>query len=963
LVIDYFLVLDVWLLVILKTMSQIVDYQKTLNLPKTEFGMRAGLAQKEPAFLDRWEEEGLYAKLREQSKGKPAFILHDGPPYANGDIHIGHALNKILKDIIVKFRTMQGYDSLYVPGWDCHGLPIEHKLLKELKKSKADVNSVDFRKKAHEYAMKYVGIQRDQFKRLGIFGEWEEPYLTLDPEYEYWILKSLGQLNKKGYIYRGLKPVNWCFRCETALAEAEVEHEDHTSPSVYVKFELSNGDVLKVEGINGKKVSLLIWTTTPWTLIANVAVAVHGAFRYCLVDLGQEALIIESSLCERVLNKAGISQFKILKELSGDDLTKLLYCHPFDANRECRVVIADYVTKEDGTGLVHTAPGHGQDDFETGLRHDLEVIMPVDSRGIYTKEASKYAGEHVFKANDKIIDDLKSDGVLLAREDVSHSYPHCWRCKTPIIFRATEQWFLKIDHDGLRGKLKDAIKHSVQWFPPAGEERILRMVANRPDWCLSRQRHWGVPIPALECKGCGGEYKLFSEVIDHFAEIVKIEGTDAWFKRQVSELLPDGFKCPDCGQAEFKQTKDILDVWFDSGVSYEAVVKNRLKKEIPIDLYLEGSDQHRGWFQSSLIPAVAIESKPPFKSVLTHGFVVDGEGRKMSKSMGNVISPQDIIKNSGADILRLWVASSLYNEDVRISKETLDRLSDAYRKIRNTARYLLGNLYSFDPDKDLLPYKDLLNIDQWALGRLKTVIELTKQCFDQYEFAKVYKGVYTFCNEDLSSFYLDILKDRLYTSASNSLERRSAQTVLFHILNHLVRALAPIICFTAEEIFLAMPKDEGTRDVQSVHMLSWLDCPQEWDNDVIKKQFALLIALRPHVLKALEDKRRSGDIGSSLEAKIIFQTASSRDLDYLDRNKNMLPAAFIVSQVEVREAKEVSQGLSNEFNKTAIAIEKADGQKCSRCWNYKRDVGQDSGHQTLCARCTVIVKAVLHRTV
>jgi len=726
-----------------------------------------------------------------------------------------------------------------------------------------------------------------------------------------------------------------------------------------VKFEISNADALKAKELKDKKVSLLIWTTTPWTLMANVAVAVHTAFQYSLIDLGDEALFIEKSLCEQVLSKAGIKKFKVLKEFSGEQLLTLVYQHPIDLERQCKVVLADYVTKEDGTGLVHTAPGHGQEDFETGLRNDLDVIMPVDSRGIYTEAASKYVGEHVFKANTKIIEDLRSEGALFASEDVSHSYPHCWRCKTPIIFRATEQWFLRIDHDGLRGKLKDAIKQDVQWIPPSGEDRISGMVATRPDWCLSRQRHWGVPIPALECKGCGGEHKLFSEVIDKFAEVAKVEGTDSWFKKDISEFVPTGLTCPDCGKAEFEKTKDILDVWFDSGVSHQAVAKIRLGGQLPVDLYLEGSDQHRGWFQSSLILATAIESKPPFKAVLTHGFVVDGNGRKMSKSMGNVISPQDIIKNSGADILRLWVASSLYNEDIRISKETLDRLSDAYRKIRNTIRYLLGNLSGFDPDTNILAYDDLLDIDRWALYRLKTVITQVKQSYDAYEFAKVYKGIYTFCNEDLSSFYLDILKDRLYTSASNSQERRSAQTVLYHILNHLVRVIAPIFCFTAEEIFLSMPKDVALRDAQSVHLLPWIDCPEVWDNKEIRERFALLVALRPHVLKALEDKRRTGEIGSSLEAKIIFETASPRDLAYLNENTDMLPSSFIVSQVEIQRVEKVNQGLSDEFAKTAITIKKADGQKCSRCWNYRKDVGQETEHQTLCQRCMAIVKELL----
>ena len=940
-------------------MSQTVDYQKTLNLPKTAFDMRAGLTQKEPALLQQWEEEGLYTRIRENTKGKTPFILHDGPPYANGDIHIGHALNKILKDMIVKFRSMQGYDALYIPGWDCHGLPIEHKLLTELKKDKSEVDSLEFRKKAHAYAMKYVGIQRDQFKRLGVFGEWDAPYLTLDPEYEYWILKSFGELNKKGFIYRGLKPVNWCFRCETALAEAEVEHGDHTSPSIYVKFEIGNKATLKVREAEDKKASLLIWTTTPWTLVANVAVAVHAAFRYAVVDIGKEILIIEQSLCAHVLGKGGVKSFKILKEITGEDLTDLYYRHPFGLNNECKIVVADYVTKEDGTGLVHTAPGHGQEDFETGLKHNLEVVMPVDSRGIYTKQASKYAGQHVFKANDKIIEDLKAQGVLFASESVQHSYPHCWRCKSPVIFRATEQWFLKIDHNGLRGKLKDVIQRDVRWIPEAGEGRIRGMIANRPDWCLSRQRHWGVPIPALACKGCGGEHKLYPEIIDHFADIVRTQGSDAWFKMNIRELVPHRFKCPACRGGVFEKTNDILDVWFDSGVSYQAVIKSRLNMEIPIDLYLEGSDQHRGWFQSSLIPAVAIESKPPFKAVLTHGFVVDGEGRKMSKSLGNVISPQDIIKTGGADILRSWVASSFYNDDVRISQETLNRLSDAYRKIRNTVRYLLGNLYEFNPSKHPIPYANLQALDQWALGRLCEVMRSVKGYYDRYEFAKVYKCLYAFCNEDLSSFYLDILKDRLYTSAAKSPERRSAQTVLYQILNHLVRAMAPIFCFTAEEIFREMPKGEDTASVPSVHMLSWPDCPAQWDNASVREKFAPLAALRPHVLKALDDKRRNGEIGSALEAKIVFRTSSEKDWKYLSGAKGMLPTAFIVSQVEVEKVGKVERGLSDEFAQTEIAILKADGMKCSRCWNYRVDVGQDTGHQTLCQRCATIVKELI----
>ena len=930
-----------------------VDYQPTLNLPKTDFSMKAGLVQKEPEYLARWEKEDLYGKIRKSSSGKTSYILHDGPPYANGHIHIGHALNKILKDMIVKWKALQGYDSFYLPGWDCHGLPIEHQLLKEQNKKKSDVDTVTFRKSAHQYAMKYVGIQREEFKRLGIFGEWDNPYLTLDPEYEYWILKSLAELNRKGFVYRGRKPVNWCFHCETALAEAEVEYEDHTSPSIYVKIEVENPQEILPNYDRKKKVYLLIWTTTPWTLLANVAVAINPTFNYKAVSTGEGIYIIEHSLAERVLGKG--SQERIIGEggiKPTDKLLKLTYKHPFGIKTNCKVVAADYVTRENGTGLVHTAPGHGQDDFQTGLKYKLDMLMPVDDRGIYTKEAGKYAGEHVLKANEKIIAELKDRGMLFARENLSHSYPHCWRCKNPIIFRATHQWFMNVDHNNLRGRLKEIIKHEVQWVPPTGEERILGMVTTRPDWCLSRQRHWGVPIPAIKEKGGSGEPQLFTEVIEHFANIVRKEGTDAWFKKDIAELLPTGFKDP----KKYEKTHDILDVWFDSGVSHQAVVKAMIKKELPIDLYLEGSDQHRGWFQSSLIPAAAIENKAPFKAVLTHGFVVDGEGRKMSKSLGNVVSPQDVIKHNGADILRLWVASSSYNDDVRISKEILDRLVDAYRKIRNTMRYLLGNLYDFQPDKDVLPYAKLLDLDKWALLRLSSYIEEMKRNYDQFEFAKVYKVLYTFCNEDLSSFYLDILKDRLYTFAIHSNERRSAQTVLYHILNHLVRAMAPILVFTADEIFLAMPKDERMKKTSSVHLLWWLDPPAEWKNKKIEEDFQTLVLLRPYVLKALEEKRREGIIGGSLEAKVRFETASERDYLYLKDREPLLPAAFIVSQVTIERVRDITQGVSTEFSQTRVIIEQADGQKCDRCWNYKVDVGLNPEHANLCARCSEIVK-------
>lgn len=938
-------------------MSEKNKYQQTLNLPKTEFSMRAGLAQKEPVMLQDWISRGVYGQIRKEAKGKKTFILHDGPPYANGNIHIGHALNKILKDIIVKMKTMQGFDAKYIPGWDCHGLPIEHQLFKKLKKRKSDVDSVQFRNDAHDYAMGFVDVQREQFKRLGIFGEWDNPYLTLDKNYEHCILTSFAMLVEQGYIYRGLKPVNWCGDCETALAEAEVEYEDHTSPSVFVKFPINNPDVL-VKAPKDKKLSLLIWTTTPWTLLANVAVAAHPNFEYVLADMGDEVLILEKSLSASVLEKGGKVNAKIVAEVMGSELKGLSYKHPFDVQTNCCVILTDYVTKEDGSGLVHTAPGHGQEDYEAGQVNGLDILMPVNDMGIFTKDAGKFEGMHVFKANPKIVEDLHERGILFASENITHSYPHCWRCKRPIIFRATKQWFMRIDHHGLRAKLQEVVKEDVQWVPEAGLERILGMVTTRPDWCLSRQRHWGVPIPALKCVGTDGEHRLYPAVINKFAEIVKREGTDAWFQKDVGEFLPEGFQCPETGCTEFEKTFDILDVWFDSGVSHRAVVGPMMSEKLPVDLYLEGSDQHRGWFQSSLIPSVAIDGRAPFKGVLTHGFVVDGEGRKMSKSLGNVIGPDEITEIYGADILRLWVAASNYHEDIRLSKEIVARDIDAYRKIRNTIRYLLGNLHEFDPETQLVSYEELMMLDQWALSILEMTVDEIMTAYNTYDFAHVYRIIYKFCNEDLSSFYLDILKDRLYTSATNSAQRRSAQTVLFHILNHLVRLLAPILVFTAEEIFELMPKTKDIKSVENVHLLPWLDVNKAWFNGELKKDFLFLVDLRPFVMRELENKRTEGLIGSSLQAKVIIKTSSERDLQWLQAHEDDLAMYFIVSQVEFEKVEEISQPLSSSlFSQMEIRVLKADGEKCDRCWNY-RSLGADADHPMLCERCAQVVKQI-----
>jgi len=960
-----------------------MEYQKTLNLPQTDFPMKAGLAQKEPQMLARWQKDEVYEAIRQKSRGGKPFILHDGPPYANGHIHIGHALNKILKDMIVKYKTMKGFDALYVPGWDCHGLPIEHQLFKDMKApptdgappeavaSKSDFDTLVFRKKAYDYAMKFVAVQREEFKRLGIFGQWDDPYLTLSPHYEYWILKSLAELTKKGYVYRSLKPVNWCFSCETALAEAEVEYEDHTSPTVFVRFPVENPQVLGLPA--DKKTFLLVWTTTPWTLLANVATAVHANFDYVCVDLGNEILIIEKGLSERVLSKqlchldpkpfVILSEAKdlktpldsspfglrmtIIKEIKGIDLTKLTYVHPFGKKEHCPVVSAEYVTKEDGTGLVHTAPGHGQDDFQTGLRYNLPVLMPVDSKGVFTDEGAPFTGQHVLKANEQIIADLKNRGLLFARENIQHSYPHCWRCKNPVIFRATQQWFLSIDHNNLRGQLREAIETQVEWVPAGGRERILGMINTRPDWCLSRQRLWGVPIPALTCQGCKGQQKLFVEVVEHVATLVKKHGSDVWFEKDLKDLLPAGFKCPDCLAQDFHKTRDILDVWFDSGVSHQAVFHEMIKSPLPADLYLEGSDQHRGWFQSSLISSVAIDKRAPYRQVLTHGFVVDGQGRKMSKSLGNVIKPQEIIDTYGVDILRLWVASSSYNEDVRLSKEIIDRLVDAYRKIRNTLRYLLGNLHGFEPDKHILEYEQILELDRWALNRLARTIEAVDLGFERYDFVQVFKTVYSFCNEDLSSIYLDILKDRLYTFPAHSKERLSAQTVLYYILDALTRTLAPIMPFTAEETLEYGTKHPSDKS-GSIHCLSWPVVDKSWANAQIEEKFKPLLNMRGLVLKALDEQRKAGKIGSSLQAKVVITTPDQISLQSFRSFKDFA-SICIVSQVEFQEG---PQG---------IAVYQADGIKCARCWNWRTDVGQSALHPALCARCTEIVEQMVKK--
>ncbi len=928
-----------------------MDYKSTLNLPKTAFPMKADLPKKEPLFLKKWQEMDIYRLIAEKSQSRPKYILHDGPPYANGDIHIGHALNKTLKDIIIKYKTLRGFSSAYVPGWDCHGLPVEHQLFKELGINKYQITQTEFRKKAHDYALKYVAIQKEQFIRLGVFGDWQKPYLTLTADYEESILVAFNELIKKGYIYRGLKPVNWCFICETALAEAEVEYENHTSPSVYVKFKLEDlqpeNNIFKVN--DSRDIYLVVWTTTPWTLIANVAVAVHPDFQYCYIKTEKGNLILAKDLLAATLAQTGIEKYELIKEVLGKDLEGLVYTHPFVPRKGC-VVLADYVSKEEGTGLVHTAPGHGNEDYLTGLKYKLDMVMPVDTKGNFDATAGEFQGLNVYAANKPIIEKLEKIGALFFTANIEHAYPHCWRCKSPIIFRATQQWFMRIEHQGLRKKLLDAIDKNIQWIPALGKKRISAMVELRPDWCLSRQRYWGVPIPALICKACKEEF-LDSGVIDNFIKFVSKEGTDSWFKREVKDFLPGGLKCPRCQQGDFSGGSDILDVWFDSGASHQAVLKKRKELEFPCALYLEGSDQHRGWFQSSLIPSMCIDGIPPFKNVLTHGFVVDGEGRKMSKSLGNVISPQDIIKDYGADILRLWVASSDYNEDIRISPEILSRLSESYRKIRNTMRFALSNLYDFNPDKDKISYEDLKKIDKWILQLASSVLKAVESSYDKFEFYKAYKSIYDFCNEDLSMSYLDMIKGRLYTYAANSRERKAAQTVIYELINILARIMAPILVFTAEEIWQCMPRENKDASVLSVHLLSW---PQGFKPDAEIQDFHNQISmLIPDINKILEEKRSAGEIGSSFDAKIKLLTKTQERYTFLESLKDELSEIFKVSQVLVTKQDNLDPCLykSSSYPDVAIEVLKADGIKCTRCWNYSLSVGQDKVHPLICAKC------------
>jgi isoleucyl-tRNA synthetase len=948
-----------------------MDYKATLNLPKTAFPMKANLPRTEPEMLAWWEAMGLYKRLRETAAGRPLWILHDGPPYANGHIHMGHVLNKVLKDMVVKSRSMLGFDAVYVPGWDCHGLPIEHQVDKELGLDSASVDirramdPVEKRRRCREYALRFIDIQRDEFRRLGVFGDWENPYLTMTPAYQGVIARELGRFVGRGLVYKGLKPVHWCMYCKTALAQAEVEYEDQRAPSVYVKFPL----VDPLPGMpEAPRPAAVIWTTTPWTLPANLAVAVHPEEEYVALEVdassgqGRETLLVAARLAEAIVRVARLRDVRRVATFAGRQLEGLAYRHPW-IERKGRIAGADFVSMDTGTGLVHVAPGHGEEDYELGRRLGLKVYNPVDDDGRFQADVEHFAGLTVWEANPGIVALLRDRGMLAAEVPFDHSYPHCWRCKNPTLFLATEQWFIALDRDGLRERALEAIRSAVTWIPPWGEERIYNMVAHRPEWVISRQRVWGVPIVAFYCEAC--EALLLDEaIIEHVASIFRDgQGADEWYARPAGDLLPPGTRCPECGGGAFRKEADILDVWFDSGCSHAAVLEQRPELRWPAEMYLEGSDQHRGWFHSSLLEAVGTRDAPPYRSVLTHGFVVDGEGRKMSKSLGNYVTLDELLPKYGAEVLRLWVAAEDYTQDIRLSEEILDRLADAYRRVRNTYRFLLGNLADFDPGRDRQPYDHLDEVDRFILDRLARLIMRVRRGYDEYQFHAVFHSVHNFCAVDLSALYLDIIKDRLYTSAAADPHRRAAQTACYEILSALVRFLAPILSFTAEEAWRLAPGGHA----DSVHLERLPEIPRAWLDDTLEREWTRLLEVRREVAKALETARvaRGVDaarsqglaIGSGLEA-IVRILASPEDLpELLRRKQDILPTLFIVSQVTFEAKPQGSLVLhpSQDIPGLVIAVDRAPGRKCERCWRYSERVGENREHPTLCERCVPVV--------
>jgi len=921
-------------------MADPLEVKETLNLPQTSFSMKAKLSQKEPEIIKKWEKINLYKKILKRREKCSTFVLHDGPPYANGRIHLGTALNKILKDFIVKSKTMQGYLSAYLPGWDCHGLPIEIKVDQLLGDKKKKMSIIEVREQCKKYALKYIDIQREEFRRLGVFGEWEKPYLTMDPEYEGEVLRHLAAFFALGNVYKGKRPVHWCPHCQTALAEAEIEYRDRTSPSIYVKFPMLSDLAKKFPVLSGKKASIIIWTTTPWTLPSNLAIAFHPDYEYVAFEAEGEVYIVAKRLLPIVAEELGFGQPKVLVNFPGKELEGLKARHPFIA-RESLLVLANYVTLEDGTGCVHTAPGHGQEDFMTGLAYNLDIYTPVDDQGRFTDQVEKYGGMNVFEANRAITEDMKKDGALLKEGQITHSYPHCWRCKNPVIFRATVQWFISMDKNDVRRKALEEIK-KVRWIPPWGEERISNMMSVRPDWCISRQRLWGVPIPAFYCHNCG--YILASEEIAlRIAEIFSQQGSNSWYIKEVNELLAPEAKCPKCGSKKFDKENNILDVWFESGASHNVLGK-RADLPWPSDIYIEGHDQYRGWFNSSLLVGLVTKGRSPYRAVITHGFVLDEQGRGMSKSLGNFIEPEEIISKDGAEVLRLWVAMLNYKEDARFGNEILQRLVEAYRKIRNTWRFVLGNVYDFSPDEEMVDPQEMLLLDRWILEKTSEIGKKILQAYNDYEYHVIFHAIYNFFSVELSAFYLDIIKDRLYCSRKRSLLRKSAQTALFHILKNTLILMAPILPFTTEEAWEAMPSFSGKEE--SVHLEQFASFEERWIESHLLDEMETLILARDKVLKELEKARETKLIGNSLEAKILLRVPASKK-ELLTKYESELSSLFIVSAV----AMETYAGEELE-----VRVERAPGEKCQRCWNYSSYVGKSKEYPHFCKRCEEVVR-------
>lgn len=920
------------------------DYKNTLNLPQTDFPMKANLSQREPEMLREWDENKIYEKLQEKNRGgsHETYILHDGPPYANGHIHMGHALNKILKDIIVKYRSMKGYYAPYVPGWDCHGLPIELQVDKNLGEKKEKIDIVEKRRLCKEYAAEFVDIQREEFRRLGVFGDWSRPYLTMSYDYEASIVREFYKFVKNKSVYKGKKPVHWCPSCVTALAEAEVEYADKESPSVFVKFMLDTHNAGRVfPDLQGEKVSVMIWTTTPWTLPANLALAFHPELDYVAVKQDSDVYIVAEGRLEALKERIGLDG-RILAKKTGKSFEGIFADHPFIA-RKSKAVTGEFVSLEEGTGIVHIAPGHGEDDYEVGLKHGLDIYAPVDDRGKFTKQAGELEGQFVFKANALIMDILRDKNALLREEKITHSYPHCWRCKKPVIFRATEQWFISVEANDLRKKCLEEINR-VDWIPRWGRERIHGMLKNRPDWCISRQRSWGVPIMIIGCNNCG----VFIDdeaVLGTIVGMVEQGGADVWFEKDLKHLLPAGYKCSKCGQQDFAKEMDILDVWFDSGVSHAAVVANDERLLWPADMYLEGSDQHRGWFQSSLLASVGTSGKAPYKTVLTHGFVVDGSGKKMSKSLGNVIAPQEIIKNFGAEILRIWVSAEDYRDDIRISKEILSRLTEAYRKIRNTCRFLLGNLSDFD-------HKDyssrLQEIDRWAMHRLQVLVGKVTKAYENCDFHEVFHAIHNFCVVDMSSIYLDILKDRLYTAKTDSTERRASQWVLSEVLSALTGLMAPVLSFTADEVWKHISGERKTGE--SVFLSSFPEANEAFLDPELDARWKKLLEIRDEVNKALEIKRADKFIGNSLEARVMVHLPDEYRT-IAESYSDFLPFFFLVSEAVLSKDSLISHYEGLNIKGMQVSVERAHGKKCLRCWNWSESVGTFAESPDLCERC------------